>query len=111
MGSEYYFMIRGIVFGVLVALVAVPIAAQTSPDTREPGITLELAVAKAKSYVRDKHIDVSDAYLDSVVLHQNPRGDRGKFWLITWQRKEYMKGGQVFVRVYMNGSVEHALGE
>ena len=102
---------RGIGIGVLVALVALPIAAQTTSETREPGITLELAVAKAKSYVRDKHIDVSDAYLDSAVLSQNTRGDRGKFWLITWQRKEYMKGGQVFVRVYMNGSVEHALGE
>jgi len=109
--SENYFIMRGIVLGVLIALVAVPIAAQTSPDTREPGVTLELAVAKAKSYVRDKHIDLSDAYLDSVVLNQNARGDRGKFWLITWQPKEFMKGGQVFVRVYMDGSVEHALGE
>ena len=109
--SAYYFIMRGIVLGVLIALVAVPIAAQTTSDTREPGITLELAVAKAKSYVRDKHIDVSDAYVDSVVLDQNARGDRGKFWLITWQRKEYMKGGQVFVRVYMDGSVDHALGE
>ena len=109
--SAYYFIMRGMILSGLVALVAVPIAAQTSPDTREPGITLEVAVAKAKSYLREKHIDVSDAYLDSAVLNQNPRGDRGKFWLITWQRKEYMKGGQVFVRVYMNGSVDHALGE
>ena len=102
---------RGIVLGVLMALVPVSVAGQTTSDTREPGITLELAVAKAKSYVRDKHVDVSDAYLDSVVLDQNARGDRGKFWLITWQRKEYMKGAQVFVRIYMNGSVDHALGE
>ena len=104
-------MMRGIGIGVLLALFAVPIAAQSTSNTREPGITLEVAVAKAKSYLREKHIDVSDAYLDSAVLSQNTRGDRGKFWLITWQRKEYMKGGQVFVRVYMNGSVEHALGE
>ena len=95
----------------MLALVAGPVASQTTSDTREPGITLEVAVAKAKSYVQDKQIDVSDSYLDSVVLNQNPRGDRGKFWLITWQRKEYMKGGQVFVRVYMNGFVDHALGE
>jgi hypothetical protein len=61
---------RGIVLGVLVALVAVPIAAQTASETREPGITLEVVVAKAKSYVRDKQIDVSDSYLDSVVLNK-----------------------------------------
>jgi hypothetical protein len=111
LGRGYYFIMRGIVLGVLVAVVAMPIAAQTTSDTREAGITLEAAVAKAKSYVRDKHIDVSDSYLDSVVLNQNPRGDRGKFWLITWQRKEYIKGGQVFVRVYMDDTVDHALGE
>ena len=111
LGSENYFIMRGIVLGVLLALVAMPLAAQAASDTREPGVTLEVAVAKAKSYVREKHIDVSDSYLDSAVLNQNPRGDRGKFWLITWQRKQYMKGGQVFVRVYMDGSVEHALGE
>ena len=102
---------RGMVLGVVLALVAVPIAAQTTSETREPGITPELAVAKAKSYVRDKGIDVSDAYRDFAVLKENPRGGRGKFWLITWQRKEYMKGGQVFVRVYMDGSVDHVLGE
>ena len=50
---------------------------------REPQVTFDIAVKKAREHIQAKHINVSDAYLDSVVLEQNSRGDRGKFWLLT----------------------------
>jgi hypothetical protein len=48
-------------------------------------------------------------FLDSFVLKQSSPGNRGKFWLLMWQQKGWVKGGQVYVRVYMDGKVENTL--
>ncbi len=79
--------------------------------TRRPVISIEDAIAKAKQYVREKKLDTSQQYMDSVVLELNPGGDRGKYWRITWERNEFIKGGQTFINVYMDGSVTHTYGE
>lgn len=78
---------------------------------RRPAISIEDAMAKARNYVQDKKLDVSKQYIDSVVLEPNPRGDRGRFWRVTWQQNEFMKGGQTYINIYMDGSVEHAYGK
>ena len=83
---------------------------------REPRLGIEDAITTAKDFVEKRRIDVGDSYIDSARLDLNPRGDRGKFWLVTWLRKEYangvpIKGGQTYVRIYMDKSAEVFYGE
>ena len=86
-------------------------AKEVTKLTRRPAISIEDAIAKAKKYVQEKKIDVSQQYIDSVALDLNPRGDRGKFWRVAWQQNQFMKGGQTYIEVYMDGSVEHRHGK
>ena len=79
-------------------------------------LSMDEALATARGYVKKRGIDVSKSYIDSARLDLNRRGDRGKFWLITWLPNEYandipIKGGQTYVHVYMNKSVEVFYGE
>ena len=79
-------------------------------------LSMDEALATARAYVKKRGIDVSKHYIDSARLDLNRRGDRGKFWLITWLRNEYandipIKGGQTYVHVYMDKSVEIFYGE
>jgi hypothetical protein len=76
-----------------------------------PKLLIEDALSIARDYVQQHHIQVADSYIDSTRLDLNPGGARGKFWLVTWQRNEYahghpIKGGQFFMRIYMDRTVE-----
>ncbi len=102
------FRLAILIFSVVALL---PSMAYAQAYEREPLVTLDSAVKRGREYVQDKQLDISKSYLDSVVLEQNNSGDRGKFWLLTWQEKRFVKGGQLYVRVYMNGQVEHGFGE
>lgn len=80
-------------------------------DARRPALTIDEALRVAQQHVETHHIDVSRHYIDSVKLDLNPRGDRGKRWIIIYELKDYAKGGQIFLHVYMNRSVEMFFGE
>jgi hypothetical protein len=103
-------MFRLVVF-IFFATAFQPFMACAQTSEREPIVRLDVAIKKANEYLQAKKIDVSNSYLESVVLEQNLQGDRAKSWLLTWQLKSWSKGGQVFVRVYMDGQVKHTFGE
>ncbi len=91
-------------------------AEPTKSKLQEPKLSIEDALSIARDYVLQHHILVSDSYIDSTRLDLNPRGDRGKFWLVTWLRNEYangvpIKGGQFFMRIYMDRTVEVFYGD
>ncbi len=86
-------------------------AAAPQPDSRRPGLTVDDALKMARQYVEAHRIDVSKSYIDSVKLDLNPRCDRGKRWVIVYELKEYAKGGQIILHVYMDKSVERFFGE
>ncbi len=83
---------------------------------QEPKLCIDDALTIARDFARQHHIQVSDKYIDSARLDCNPRGDHGKFWLVTWLRNEYangvaIKGGQLYVRIYMDRTAEVTYGE
>ncbi len=87
-------------------------AAQTSPTANQrPRVAVDEALTIAKKYVETKKIDLSQHYINSAALDLNPRGDRGKFWVITWVPDPLVKGGQIFVHIYMDKSAEVYFGE
>ncbi len=83
---------------------------QTIND-RRPEIAIDEALDIAKTYVQKHKIDVSESYIDSVQLNLNPQSKKGKYWEVTWQLNKFAKGGQVFLHVHMNKSVEVYYGE
>lgn len=74
--------------------------------TRRPEITIEQALDIAKNYISQHQIDVSDKYIDSIKLNPTPPGDRGKFWQVSWELNTLTKGGQVYLDIFMDKSVE-----
>lgn len=92
-------------------------AADPAPaKLHSPALGIEDAVQIAKELVRKQNVNVADSYIDSARLEQNRSGDRRKFWIVTWLRKEYVndvpiKGGQTYVHIYMNGTGEVLYGE
>jgi hypothetical protein len=80
-------------------------------EARRPALTIDDALSVARQYVETHHIDVSQHYVDSVRLDLNPRGDRGKRWIIIYERNDYAKGGQIIFHVHMDRSVERFSGE
>lgn len=93
------------------------IAADSAPaKLHGPTLSIEEAVKIAKKLVQKQQVSVADSYIDSTRLEQNRNGDRRKFWIVTWLRNEYVnevpiKGGQIYVHIYMDGTGEVFYGE
>lgn len=85
--------------------------AKLKTDYRRPEIALEEALDVAKKYVQDHQIDVSEKYIDSVQLNSTAPGGKGKYWKVTWEIEKFVKGGQIFILIYMDKSVEVRYGE
>jgi hypothetical protein len=103
---------------VLFAFMLIAVSAQTpsksiapATDERRPEITVDQALDIARTHVGKHRIDVSKKYIDSVQFNLNPRGKKGEHWKITWESAEFTKGGQIFLFVYMDKSVEIGYGE
>lgn len=79
-------------------------------DERRPKITVEEALDIAKTHFEKQQIDVSESYISSVQFDWNPRGKKGEYWKITRQAAG-AKGGQTFLFVYADKSVEIGYGE
>ena len=94
---------------VLAPTVGRAVVSQT--EARRPSVGIEDALTVAKQYVESHHLDVSQHYIDSVKLDLNPRGDRGRRWVITYELNDYAKGGQIILHVYMDRSVERLFGK
>ena len=78
---------------------------------REPPISAEESIKLAKKHLAEKKVDVSRHYIDSMKLASSPGDDRGRRWVVTWELKEYAKGGQVIVQVFMNKAIVVGYGE
>ena len=82
-----------------------------------PPISVEQAISLAQNYVKNHKIDVSNSYIGSATMNLNPRGDRGPFWLITWEPNTGYSavvkpaGGQVLLSIYMDRKIEVRSGE
>ncbi len=85
------------------------ILAQTTPSvilTLEPTLSLTNAIVVAQKYVADNKIDVTQLFLQSataIYTTDNPQG--GWLWRITWAPKGYVRGGQIYLFVSMDGSI------
>jgi hypothetical protein len=74
---------------------------------RRPNLTIEEALRIGKNYIKQQKIDVSRHYIDSIRLDLNPRGDRGKFWELRWEKNENGgKGDYILLHIYMDKQVE-----
>ncbi|HEY9844413.1 MAG TPA: hypothetical protein V6D23_28340 [Candidatus Obscuribacterales bacterium] len=87
-------------------------ALTAAPELKRPALTIDDALAIARQHLKNKRFDLSRHYIDSARLDLNPRGDRGKRWIVTFALENAnVLGGQIFVQVYMNRSVELKYGE
>jgi hypothetical protein len=86
--------------------IAGPVLAGT--EVRDNGGTLiiEAAIDIAKRCVLQRNVRLVGSYIESARFVRNAGGDRGPFWQVTWAYSREIKGGQVFVSVFMNGTCE-----
>ena len=71
-----------------------------------PGLTLRQALDRAEAWVREQAVDTSGQRLHSVSLrYDEDPAHRGSYWLAQWTWLEPRLGGEVSVRVDMDGSV------
>lgn len=90
---------------------AMPAYADDRPASAPSTLTIEEAIDIAKRCVLEHNVYLSGSYIESARLERNPRGDRGPYWLITWAWSREVKGGQVFVSVYLSRDCELTYGE
>lgn len=87
-------------------------AGSPQKDSREPAVSLETAIRNARRHFAEKGIDISSQYLDSASLTRNlPGPERNPKWKLVWEEKTFVKGGQTFAEVSMDGSVKVTFGE
>ena len=103
--------IGGLVF-LLIGFISAGAFAEASEAPERPAPTLSVtdAIKLADTYVQKEKIDTSKHLLVSVTYHdvggwtQSYIG-KGPYWQITYELKTRADGGQIFIFVYMNGSV------
>lgn len=91
-------------------------ADQTETNAPVPSLGIDEALAIAKTHIKNQRLDISDSYVDSVKFERFPPEKEGKFWLITYLDNRYatdlpIKGGQLYVRVYLDRTVKVLHGE
>ncbi|MDH4073667.1 MAG: hypothetical protein OEV41_11265 [Gammaproteobacteria bacterium] len=74
-------------------------------------LTIEDAIDVAKRCVLERNIRLVGSFIESARFDRNPRGDRGPFWLVTWAYSREIKGGQVFVTIFVDRTCELTFGE
>jgi len=114
--SRLLFCLALVLSGVLLGCSTAKPPAQPESKLSGPKLRIEDALAIARDYVQQHHVEVADSYIDSTRLDLNPGEGRGKFWLVTWQRNEsanghFIKGGQFIMRIYMDRTVEVFYGD
>jgi hypothetical protein len=86
----------------------------SSPATpAHPELSIESALKLAENYLKEKQIDTSGRYINSVHLEyddgsrQYPNGvrRRGYYWYIHWAWATPRLGGELSVRVFMNKEI------
>lgn len=84
---------------------------EARPPARQlniPQTSVGDALEKAKAYVTENNIDVSDSFVKRIRVSDlagNPR------WDVTWSLHALVKGGQTFVHVYDDGEIKCTYGK
>ncbi|MDH3975549.1 MAG: hypothetical protein OEV42_14825 [Deltaproteobacteria bacterium] len=104
------YMKKNLVIPVLLALLfgGQPALAKT---INLPTIPIEVAVHKAKKYVVEQKIDVSNAFIGVVEYHNLYNKYERPYWRVRWVRKIGVKGGWFELRLFSDGSVEERPGK
>lgn len=71
----------------------------------------EKAISIARQYVADKHIDLSNHFLDALEYINLHSEYERPFWRVEWRLLAAAKGGQIIVLVYSDGTAELRYGE
>ncbi len=77
--------------------------------SEEPQISIEQALLLAKQHLTTAKIDVTDHYIAKA--EWQVRFGVLSYWLIEWRTKRLVKGGQLYVKIYADGKIEHTFGE
>ena len=88
------------------------------PEQRRlPSIPITTAIEKAYEFIIEKEIELGDRFLSSVRFQEVSLGEendesirRGPLWQLTFEPTARVLGGQLFLSVYMDGTVRHAYG-
>jgi hypothetical protein len=105
--------LRGSALALLVSLssaIAGPALAGVDVPDNGRTLTIEAAIDIAKRCVLERNVRLVSSYIESRFV-RNPRGDRGPFWQMTWAYSREIKGGQVFIAVFVNRTCEVTYGE
>ena len=84
-------------------------------NERTPALCLTEALKVAQQYLEEKHLDVSAHFLSGVryfdgVSKTGITSSKGPYWMITYEPKARVDGGQYFIHVYMNREAGHVGG-
>jgi hypothetical protein len=69
-------------------------------------LTIEQAIDIAKRCVLERNVNLVGSYIESARFVRAARKDRGPFWQVTWAYSREIKGGQVFVAVFLDRRCE-----
>ena len=98
-----------IIAGLILLLVANP---AISKVLNVPAIPADRAIAIAQEYVRKNKIDVSRHFLAQVEYFGLYDEYQKPFWRIEWRLiGQAVKGGQILVLVYPDGTASRGVGE
>ena len=82
---------------------------------RAPALSITEALQVAQQYIAEKKLDVSGHFVSGARYFDGTSkvggsSAKGPYWIITYERKEQVQGGQYFIHVYMNREVGHVGG-
>jgi hypothetical protein len=72
-------------------------------ETGRPALLIDQAITIANRYASTHSIAASQHYIDSVSLENDDV--RGKFWSVTWLPNQRLKGGEIYMQIYMDKSI------
>ncbi len=80
------------------------------PKLGPPSLSIEDALTVAKELIQTRQVDTVNSYLGAAQFEPIATS-KGSFWTFTWLDNRYatgqpIKGGQIWVRVYMDRSTE-----
>ena len=91
--------------------IAGPALAGTEVPNNGRTLTIEEAIDIAKRCVIERNVHLVGSYIESARFVRNAPGDRGPFWQVVWAYSREIKGGQVFVAVFLDRTCEVKHGE
>lgn len=80
-------------------------------ESRSPLLNIDEALAIARAFVKEHQVNVSQKHIESACLDEKAGHDQRKCWIVTWQSNAYVKGGETYLHIDMDGTVRVFYGE